>query len=146
MARVFDVAAYILREHGPMSAMKLQKLVYYTQAWSLVWDEEPLFPERIEAWVYGPVCPALYSRHRGQTSVDTIPDGDAGGLTMVQEETVDAVLRDYGDKPSWWLTDLTHMERPWLDARGGCADGEPCEEEITQNAMREYYSSLLPND
>jgi len=146
MASVLDVAAYILKDHGPMSAMKLQKLVYYSQAWSLVWDEEPLFPERIEAWVYGPVCPTLYAHHRGQTSVDSISGGDPDRLSEVQEETVDVILRDYGDKPSWWLTDLTHMERPWLDARAGCADGEPCEREISQDAMRDYYSGLLPDE
>ena len=33
-----DVAKYILKEHGEMTAMKLQKLVYYCQAWSLVWE------------------------------------------------------------------------------------------------------------
>ena len=32
------------------TSWKLQKLVYYCQAWSLVWDEEPLFEARIEAW------------------------------------------------------------------------------------------------
>ena len=43
MASVFDVAAYILHRAGTMTAMKLQKLVFYSQAWSLVWDEKPLF-------------------------------------------------------------------------------------------------------
>jgi len=43
MASVHDVAAYILDKRGPMSHMKLQKLVYYCQAWSLVWDEELFF-------------------------------------------------------------------------------------------------------
>ena len=49
MANVFDVADYILKECGEMPALKLQKLVYYSQAWSLVWDEAPLFEEEIEA-------------------------------------------------------------------------------------------------
>ena len=59
--RAKDVAAYILKKCGNMSHMKLQKLMYYAQAWSLVWDEEPLFPERIEAWVNGPVVRPLYA-------------------------------------------------------------------------------------
>ena len=45
MANVFDIAKYILEYAGPMSTMKLQKLCYYSQAWSLVWDDEELFPE-----------------------------------------------------------------------------------------------------
>ena len=43
MASVFDAATCILSRAGGMTAMKLQKLVYYAQAWSLVWDERPLF-------------------------------------------------------------------------------------------------------
>ena len=49
--RAVDVAAYILQEQGPTPALKLQKLVYYSQAWSLVWDDKPLFEEEIEAWM-----------------------------------------------------------------------------------------------
>ena len=52
---VLDVAAYILKKLGSMTTMKLQKLVYYSQAWSLVWDEQSLFIESIEAWANGPV-------------------------------------------------------------------------------------------
>nr|MBF2754091.1 hypothetical protein [Gammaproteobacteria bacterium AqS3] len=47
---VFNVAKYILEQQGEMAAMKLQKLVYYSQCWALVWDEEPLFDEEIQAW------------------------------------------------------------------------------------------------
>ena len=71
MATVHDVAAAILEREGPMTAMKLQKLVYYCQAWHLVWDEEPLFPERIEAWANGPVVHALYDKHRGSFTVSS---------------------------------------------------------------------------
>ena len=49
MASVHDVAAYILREQGAMSTWKLQKLVYYSLAWHLVWDDEPLFEEPAHA-------------------------------------------------------------------------------------------------
>ena len=34
MASVFDAAAYILEKKGEMTTLKLQKLVYYAQAWS----------------------------------------------------------------------------------------------------------------
>ncbi|MGW0920666.1 Panacea domain-containing protein [Streptomyces sp. NPDC002755] len=48
-----------------MTAMKLQKLVYYCQAWHLVWEGRALFPEAIRAWASGPVCPAVYELHQG---------------------------------------------------------------------------------
>ena len=66
MASVSDVASYMLNKLAPaetdriVTSWKLQKLVYYCQAWSLVWDERELFPERLEAWADGPVCPDLY--------------------------------------------------------------------------------------
>ena len=58
---VVDVIAYMLKlKHGAILMMKLHKLIYYAQAWSLVWDEKPLFHETIEAWPSGPVVPVLY--------------------------------------------------------------------------------------
>ena len=72
---VFDVAAYILNKLGTISTIKLQKLVYYCQAWSLVWDEAPLFNEKIEAWVNGPVVRELFAFHRGAFQIGSIPIG-----------------------------------------------------------------------
>lgn len=140
---VFDVAAYILRARAPITAMKLQKLVYYSQAWSLVWDERPLFEERIEAWANGPVCPPLYSRHRGQFMLsEGAIEGDPGSLDVDARDTVDAVLKFYGDKSAQWLSDLTHREAPWIDARSGVSLGERGEGVISHAAMAEYYEGL----
>jgi len=142
MTNAHDVAAYILKKLGRMTAMKLQKLVYYSQAWSLVWDDKPLFHNRIEAWTNGPVVPNLYALHRGQFEVKQWPKGDPDKLTPLQRETVDAVLEFYGDKSSQWLSDLTHAEAPWRDSRRGLALIERGGNEITHAAMAEYYSSL----
>ncbi|MBE3069938.1 MAG: DUF4065 domain-containing protein [Acidobacteria bacterium] len=144
MATVFDVAAYILKKSGPMTAMKLQKLTYYAQAWSLVWDDKPLFRNHIEAWANGPVVPALYERHRGQFMLgkDAV-QGTPSALTKDERETVDAVLRHYGHRTSQWLSRLTHAEPPWKEARKDLGPGQRGHQEITQAAMAEYYSSLL---
>jgi len=143
MATVDDVAAYVMEKQGAMTAMKLQKLVYYVQAWSLVWDERALFPERLEAWADGPVCPTLYRTHRGQFQLSGAwPEGDAGALDTDGRETIDAVLEFYGDKSAQWLSDLTHSERPWVEARGDLSTGEPSNSEITHASMAEYYSAL----
>ncbi|MDB4949174.1 MAG: hypothetical protein JWM27_1823 [Gemmatimonadetes bacterium] len=137
-----DVAAYILSRRTRMSAMKLQKLVYYAQAWSLVWDDRRLFPERIEAWANGPVVRELYERHRGQFEVDGWPWGNADRLDADARETVDAVIAYYGGRNAQWLSDLTHSEAPWIDARAGVPDGERSDREISLACMMEYYSSL----
>jgi len=141
MANVHDVAVYILKRHGPMTAMKLQKLVYYSQAWSLVWDEEPLFPERIEAWANGPVVFELYNRHRGTFRVFQW-SGDPDALNESQRATIDGVLGVYGRMSSQELSNLTHQEDPWKDARKGLGPGERGNREITHASMAEYYGSL----
>jgi uncharacterized phage-associated protein len=143
MISALDVAAYILKKQGPMSAMKLQKLVYYAQAWSLVWDDEPLFYEKIKAWANGPVVPQLYQAHKGQFTVVLISDGHAERLDADQQATVNEVLRFYGDKDAQWLSELTHREAPWRLARGNLpADDTTSSPEITLDSMSEYYSSL----
>lgn len=142
MANVHDVAAYILKKLGSMTAMKLQKLVYYSQAWSLVWDEKPLFMEPIEAWANGPVVPALYEYYQGKFQINSSTSGNPSRLTSTELETIDEVLNFYGDKSSQWLSDLTHKEDPWLSARKGLAPGERGNQEITHAAMAEYYGSL----
>jgi uncharacterized phage-associated protein len=147
MASVRDVAKYILEQKGSMTTMKLQKLVYYCQVWSIVWDEKPIFTERIEAWASGPVVRELYARHRGMLLISNsdLRKGDTNNLTTKEKETIDAVLGAYSDKSAQWLADLTHMEQPWIDARKGYAPGDNCENEITPASMAEYYSSLLPD-
>lgn len=141
MASALDVAAYILKKNGPMTAMKLQKLVFYSQAWSLVWDEKPLFDEKIRAWRNGPVVRELFAAHKGQFIVTSIP-GKPGNLTRQNRETVDAVLKFYGPKPSQWLSDLTHREAPWREARKGLHSDSNSDREITLEKMAEYYGSL----
>lgn len=142
MANVHDVAAYILSKTGPISSMKLQKLVYYCQAWHLVWDEQPLFPERIEAWANGPVVYDLFRKHRGLFSVSEWPAGDTDNLTPSEAETVDAVLADYGSLTGRQLSHLTHSERPWKAARAGLAPDDLSRNEITTGDMHDYYSAL----
>ena len=145
MATVFDVAAAILTRKGAVSHMKLHKLIYYAQAWSLVWEEAPLFPEPIEAWANGPVVPVLYEHLRGKFTIelaDLAGKGDPNALTPVQQETVEKVLEFYGPKNPQWLSDLTHMEAPWQQARVGVPAGERSQKEISLASLAEYYGGL----
>ena len=141
MASVHDVAAFILKRQGPMTAMKLQKLVYYSQAWALVWDEQPIFPEKIEAWANGPVVFELYDRHRGVFRVSEW-NGDYRVLDRSEQETLAIVLDFYGKMSSQELSDLTHQEDPWRNARKGLGPSDRGSREITHAAMAEYYGSL----
>ncbi len=146
MASAHDVAAYVLGKCGSMSAMKLQKLLYYSQAWHLVWDGEPLFGERIEAWANGPVVPAIYTRHRGEFTVAAWPWGKGDNLSASEAESVDAVLEYYGGKSAVWLSELTHREDPWLNARKGLSPGDRGKQVITHFAMADYYERFVGAD
>jgi uncharacterized phage-associated protein len=142
MANVHDVVKYILKRRGATSAMKLQKLLYYSQAWSLAWEERPLFRARIEAWANGPVIPEVWRHHRGKFQIASWPLGDADALLPKEKQTIDAVLKFYGHRSPQWLSDLTHMEAPWQNARKGLKPGRPGVGEISLDSMSEYYSSL----
>lgn len=147
MANVIDVAKYILEQHGTMSTMKLQKLCYYSQSWALAWDNRPLFEEDFQAWANGPVCPELFRWHRGKflLSADDLPNlTGAHHLTDSETETIDKVLQFYGDKDPHWLSELTHKERPWKEARkkANALPGDSCNEIITKESMLDYYAGL----
>lgn len=143
MANVFDTAKYILEQLGEMSTMKLQKLCYYAQAWSLVWDDVPLFNEEFEAWANGPVCPELFYKTQGIFSVAAKDEtGGSGDLSENQKDTIDAVLEHYGNHNAQWLSQLTHMEDPWNDARKGIPIGAGCSNIITKESMAMYYGGL----
>ena len=142
---IFDVARYILYRLGDTTTMKLQKLAYYCQAWSLAWDAVPLFDEDFQACANGPVCPELFESHRGvfELSRDYFGPCDPGIFTKEQIETMDTVIDGYGDKPSSWLSELTHLERPWKQTRGDdVRPGEKCTRIIPKDLMQEYYEGL----
>jgi len=123
--------------------MKLQKMFYYSQAWSLVWDDAPLFEEPVEAWANGPVVPALYEKHRGIFKVEPwMIDGNPLALTEAQKETINAVCDVCYKLNAQQLSDMTHSEAPWRNARKGLRDGERGNAVITHEDMAEYYSSL----
>lgn len=147
MADIFDVAKYILSKKSRITTWKLQKLCYYSQAWSLAWHENtPLFNEDFQAWANGPVCWTLYNEHRGMYMIQEsdLLFGDASNLNESQKEDIDTVLDYYGDKEPYWLREQTHSEDPWRMARArrDCADGDPCDEIINKTAMGYYYGSL----
>lgn len=144
MATVYDVAKYILLTEGSMSTWKLQKLCYYSQAWSLAWTEKPIFKEDFQAWANGPVCPELFHEHQGKFTVgtDDLNKGDPMNLTEDQKDTINIVLKDYGSMEPYELRELTHKEEPWKNARLGLPEDAYSKALITKESMGSYYGSL----
>lgn len=147
MTTIFQVAKYILQKKHSMTTMKLQKLAYYCQAWSLAWDDKPLFNENFQAWANGPVSPDLYHKHKGMfvVSIDDFADITDGDFTRDELDTMNSVLEFYGDKDPLWLSELTHKEAPWKNARLGVPAGEPSANIISKESMQVYYGGLAAN-
>lgn len=129
MASIFDVANYIQGSIPDAQGMRLQRLCYYAQAWSLAQSGKPLFDEDFYAWNTGPVCTRL---------IDTslLNAGSANSLIIEQKLCIDAMLTQYGDKDAHWLMQLPSTETPWIEAHkqgGGTL--------ITKQSMKEYYST-----
>jgi uncharacterized phage-associated protein len=140
MPSALDAAQFILEQCGPMTTMKLQKLVYYGQVWSVVWDDDVLFRESIQAWDNGPVVRELWEATRGRFRVEAVPGGDSSQVGVPARATLAKVLDFYGKKDAQWLSDLTHMEAPWQEARGRAQNAE-----ISLERISEYYSTLEPD-
>lgn len=146
MKSVVDVAAYILDEYGPMTTMKLEKLAYYSQAYSLSrGNGVPLFDEDFQAWVNGPVAPELYQEHRGKFLVrkGDLSSAVAGHapLTASEKALIDTVCKELSPLSGNQLSERTHAESPWRDARAGIGPTERCDAIISKRAIREYYAA-----
>lgn len=123
------------------SNKKLQKLLYYCQAWSLVLNKNPLFKNKIEAWLHGPVVTEVYMDFRkyGWGNIDKNEAKEMGNLEREEKRLISEVVQLYGKFDSNYLETLTHSEDPWLIARNGYAADQPSKDEISTNDMYKYY-------
>lgn len=151
MARAIDVAIYLIQlaaaEDEPefLTHLRLQKLLYYVQGWSLAQRDVPMFPERIEAWAHGPVVPAVWQQFRDFGGAVISPE-----TVSLDENTIDdeegayiaSVWEVYKPHSALSLRAMTHRERPWVDAHAGYSPGEMCNVEITQDALRSFFTEL----
>jgi uncharacterized phage-associated protein len=146
MANVHDVAAYILAKAAPMSAMKLQKLCYFSYGYHLAWEDRPLFPEHFQAWANGPVAPALYDQHRGRFQLDDGDiEGDPDALDEGERESVDLVLDGLGELTAHRLSEMSHQPGPWLDARkrAGVPDLGRSTEVLRDEEIADFFGALV---
>jgi uncharacterized phage-associated protein len=147
MASAIDVARYLIglsyagEEPDPLTPLRLQKLLYYAQGWSLGALGQPLFADRIEAWTYGPVVPDVYRRFKDHVR-EAIPceKGDGGeSLTAAQRALIESVWEEYKPYSANGLCAKTHAESPWVNARGNLPPDALSGAEITHDAMRAFF-------
>lgn len=151
MAKAIDVAKYFLHlaqhedEPDLLSHLRLQKLLYYAQGWSLALRKKSLFKSKIEAWAHGPVVPTVYPFF-ADYKASLIPGGKFGlnqdSLTDDERELIQSVWNAYKQYSAIKLREMTHAEPPWKEAHSGCEPGEKCQTEISIEAMKKYFSRL----
>lgn len=159
MANVFDVANYFIYcsvndkdidndealNKEKVTHLKLQKLCFYAQAWSLVWNDKELFNGQFEAWIHGPVNPELYRRYSNKGSqvieeVNTTFNTDI--FSKEELYVLDMTWKNYGLYTAKALERMTHKEDPWKITRGDLLPYERSEEIIDQKLIKKYYSQF----
>ncbi len=133
-----DLSKTILsRQPSPIGMTKLQKLLYFSQGWSLALTGDRLHSSETEAWTNGPVVRRVYSLidvNSREHYVDRLPHDSAahGLLSLVQAE--------YGGMSGKELSALTHAGGPWNQARAGLPDDAPSRAFINTDSMASYFS------
>lgn len=117
------IANYLLTlpssEDNDVSNLKLQKLCYYAQGIiTSMRGGEPLFNEPIDAWDHGPVVPELYHKYKvhGADPIPVVTDFDVNQIDESDREVLDDIFEFYGQYSAWRLRNMTHEEKPWIDA------------------------------
>jgi uncharacterized phage-associated protein len=149
-----DLANYILAKVPDVKHLKLQKLLYYIEAWHLALEDESIIQDDFQAWVHGPVSQKIWHIYKAQSTLYNIisfDQGEAeaavrkldGTLSPEQKELIADVLEEYGSKTAYALECLTHSEEPWRAARKGVPDGEASNNVISKDMMKKFYRGRL---
>ena len=144
---------YILKHYGPMSHLKLQKLVFYCDAYHLAYFGEELVDDQFEAWVHGPVSRKLYNSLKDKSilysdiAYSPIKGIDEDKLFAELSSDQQSLLKEVLDTLSSWtaleLERATHREKPWIDARGNISIAEKSNAIISKEEMMSFYRKEL---
>lgn len=150
MHTALDVAAWFLNEidrkaGDSITNLKLQKLVYYAQAWAATLLGRPLFEEPVEAWAHGPVVDVVYQEYKGYAYHDLPVSRRKPKFRPEERVVLEDVLAIYGEHSARFLEELTHGERPWETVWGDRPATSRSRREIPLPLMREFYESQFEN-
>jgi uncharacterized phage-associated protein len=143
-SEIADYFIYVANETGSyLSNLKLQKLLYYAQAWHLALYGLPLFREDFEAWIHGPVIPSLYKKYHQFGWRPILQEVQKPQLSDELQAFLDEVTEEYFLLDTLELEMMTHREAPWIEARGDLPQDEPSYAIISQQTMKEYYKARV---
>jgi uncharacterized phage-associated protein len=133
-----------------LNQLKLQKLAYYSEAWSWAMKGHALTGAPFQAWIHGPVSRELFDRFKDTKSLyslvgknDIRTDFNPESLDAVERGHIDCILDVYAPFTGSQLETMTHNEDPWTEARKGYSPTERCEVAINPETMRKYYGARL---
>ncbi|EFQ5577228.1 DUF4065 domain-containing protein [Listeria monocytogenes] len=147
MYSIQQLAEWLLAKES-MTNKKLQKMAYYSVAWSYTLLEKQVFKEdEFQAWVHGPVSPVLYEEYK-KNGWEEIPNEgiEAPKFDGEIEELLESVWFTYGEETGNGLEALSHSERPWIVARSGYNENEICQVTIKKEDMQSFYLSIYEKD
>ena len=137
-----DVARYFLTlvsedEGDFLTNLKLQKLLYYAQGFSMALLGSPLFSEKIEAWTYGPAVPDVYDAYKqyGKRPLPLPQNFDFSNYNSEVKSLLNEVYEVYGIYTNPALKNLTQNEPPWKNSSP--------KEEISLNALNDYFQTQV---
>ncbi|MCL5435238.1 MAG: DUF4065 domain-containing protein [Patescibacteria group bacterium] len=149
--RAILIAKYFIfknaKDKRNLTNKKLQKLLYYAQAWNLVFNNKKLFNNEIEAWIHGPAVRSIYTRYKvfGFNNIeDKIDENEFKNLTKDELRVLDTVWEVYGKYDAGYLEELTHSEEPWIKTRNNLLPYEGSTRVIPTALMKAYYGRQIP--
>lgn len=125
------------KEREGITNLKLQKILYFAQAYYLAKHGKPIFSEKLEAWKYGPVVPEVYRKLKCNGSKPIILEEDKSTLAEEDKEILKKVWDTFGGYSANRLVDIVHAHAPWKEANASM------DKVISHKAIKDYYSPLL---
>ena len=99
-------------EREGITNLKLQKVLYFAQAYYLSKIDRPLFSDNIKAWEYGPVIPDVYKKFRSNKSNPIIYEEDKSSISDEDKEIPQQVSGTSGGYSASRLVEITHAHTP----------------------------------
>lgn len=144
------VTRYILSRAVEITPLALQKLLYYSQAFYYALYRTVLFPDHCQAWARGPVYPEIYYLYKefGYNPIEkSLPEveSDFSELTVKELGFLDAIVDVFGMYSGQILSEITHREQPWIEARGDLSINDRSVTEISQETINTYFEQVVDN-
>ncbi len=122
--------------------LKLQKLLYYVEAWFLANFDKPLFEISPQAWTHGPVYRPIFDKYK-KYRWESLPAERNVSMSKDLTSFVRAVYDEYGQFSAKKLELMTHSEDPWKNTRGSLPLEARCETPMDKLFIRNYYAERL---